>query len=57
VPARRISTLPGRVPGARSFASQVVSAGTGFIWATTARLAGLPVSGFDRYISGATSLL
>lgn len=33
-------------------ASQVVSPDTGFIWAATARLAALPVSGFDRYSSG-----
>jgi hypothetical protein len=33
-------------------ASQVVSAGTGFIWAATTRVAGLPFSGFDRYSSG-----
>ena len=33
-------------------ASQVVSAGSGFIWAATTRLAGLPISGFDRYSGG-----
>lgn len=33
-------------------ARQVLSAEKGFIWAATARVAGLPVAGFDRYSSG-----
>lgn len=33
-------------------ASQVISPGAGLIWAATVRLAGLPISGFDRYSSG-----
>lgn len=37
----------------RSFtARQVLAPPHGFIWAATARVAGLPVSGFDRYTSG-----
>ena len=33
-------------------ATQILTAGEGFIWAATARAAGLPVSGFDRYSRG-----
>lgn len=33
-------------------ARQVLAPPHGFIWAATARVAGLPVSGFDRYTSG-----
>jgi hypothetical protein len=33
-------------------ARQVLSPPHGFIWAATARIAGLPVTGFDRYSSG-----
>ena len=33
-------------------ATQVLAPPHGFIWAATARVAGLPVSGFDRYSSG-----
>jgi uncharacterized protein DUF6544 len=37
----------------RSFtARQVLAPPSGFIWAATARIAGLPVTGFDRYSSG-----
>lgn len=38
----------------RSFrARQVLVPGVGFIWAATTRVAGLPVSGYDRYSDGA----
>lgn len=33
-------------------ATQVVAALDGFVWATTIRMMGLPVTGFDRYASG-----
>jgi Family of unknown function (DUF6544) len=33
-------------------ATQAVSPSVGFIWAATARVAALPVSGFDRYCNG-----
>lgn len=33
-------------------ARQVLAPGRGFIWAATARVAGLPVTGFDRYSEG-----
>jgi hypothetical protein len=43
-----------RIGAWRSFtASQVLAPPHGFIWAATARVAGLPVTGFDRYGSGA----
>jgi hypothetical protein len=34
-------------------ARQVLAPGRGFIWAAKSRLAGLPISGFDRYSNGA----
>jgi hypothetical protein len=36
----------------RPFTAQQVLAPSGFIWAATARVAGLPVTGFDRYSFG-----
>lgn len=37
----------------RSFtATQVLAPGIGFIWAATARVGGLPVSGYDKYFHG-----
>ena len=36
----------------RSFTARQVLAPSGFIWAATAQVAGLPVTGFDRYSSG-----
>ena len=42
-----------RIGAWRSFtASQVLAPPHGFIWAATARVAGLPVTGFDRYGAG-----
>jgi hypothetical protein len=42
-----------RLGGWRPFtARQVLSPPRGFIWAATARVLGLPVTGFDRYSSG-----
>jgi hypothetical protein len=37
----------------RSFTARQVLSPSGFIWAASARVAGLPVTGFDRYTSGA----
>jgi hypothetical protein len=34
-------------------ARQILSPPRGFVWAATARLFGLPISGFDRYLDGA----
>jgi hypothetical protein len=47
-------TMQGQVRlGAwRRFTARQVLAPSGFIWAATARVAGLPVTGFDRYSSG-----
>jgi hypothetical protein len=47
-------TMRGRIKlGAwRPFTARQVLATSGFIWAATARVAGLPVTGFDRYSSG-----
>lgn len=36
----------------RFTARQILAPGEGFVWAATASVAGLPVSGFDRYTSG-----
>ena len=37
----------------RSFAAtQIIKPGSGYIWSATAHLAGLPISGFDRYSDG-----
>jgi hypothetical protein len=41
-----------RLGGWRPFTAQQVLAPSGFVWAATARVAGLPVTGFDRYSSG-----
>ncbi|HEY7103335.1 MAG TPA: DUF6544 family protein [Mycobacteriales bacterium] len=42
-----------RLGGWRRFtARQVLTPGVGFIWAATARVFGLPVSGYDRYSAG-----
>lgn len=37
----------------RFSARQVLTPGQGFVWAATARVAGLPVTGFDRFSRGA----
>jgi hypothetical protein len=34
-------------------ATQVLAPGVGFIWAATARFAGIPVFGYDKYVDGA----
>jgi len=50
-----VLTMDGeiRLGGWRSFtATQVLAPPRGFLWAATARVAGLPVTGFDRYSSG-----
>jgi hypothetical protein len=40
----------------RSFTARQVLSPSGFIWAATARVTGLPVTGFDRYTSGSGQL-
>ena len=40
----------------RSPATQVLAPAAGYIWAATARLAGLPVTGYDRLSSGTAEL-